>query len=386
MYGRANFWVRSNSISAGPRAQALERVLSQLRHRLPCLSRMAGTSFFQQQNLNKMVFCTKNMPPSSIIDVASERYAEMVRRPHSQSPLRGVATRVGDNEYGPVYTIDIDLVNHDIPICAIDFHSYAPQGHKVSATLSELARPYFRVVQYLKQNAPQEIGPGQVARVEVGQTLWISILGGAILDTGRLTIQISQQLAPYAGTATEFGDRVFSGGINRRSAVPFFKAGIFGQIVVCYFLSVGTSAGVMYYGKALPKSDEQPGMKMYVPGSSSKELMVIATFDRSTPKEGGLRPGFFMARACGLAAAILYICQTNSFYATLWTQHSDTLLDPWYNNHMRRHVFKLRGLDRLWPVLDALTWLSGVPLGMLENGRSFSADQNMLHLVSLIGG
>jgi hypothetical protein len=383
-----------------------------------------------------------------------------------------VATRVGDNEYGPVYTIDLDLINHDIPVCAIDFHSYAPHAHKVSATLSKLARSYFRVVQYLKQNAPQQIDlSGQVARVEVGQTLWISILGGAILDTGRLTFQnlpgtwgmrdtsaddayltridsVLRQLAPYAGTATEFGDLVFSGGINRRSAVPFFMAGIFGQIVVCYFLSVGTSAGVwtsvalanslyagrltdwhsMYYGKALEKSDEQPGMKMYVPGSPSKALMVIATFDRSTPKEGGLRPGFFMA-TCGLAAAILgaiFVRQTRvtlrfgpSALTPSWILYTAVVLcfrttllvmsmlvvqqlyeKTWWDESqlptrwmaystflcslavcVLAVVFKLRGLDRLWPVLDAVTWLSGVPLGMLENGRSFSADDNMLHLV-----
>ena len=526
-YGRANFWVRSNSISAGARAQALERVLSQLR----CVTyrpletplnedlwEITSAGLMIRVNLvpqsptfetkcpapvardfllfaaidyhafrewevqvfsnSKMVFCTKNMPPSSIIDVASERdalyvvTAQMVRRPHSQSPLRGVATRVGDNEYGPVYTINLDLINHDIPMCAIDFHSYAPQGHKVSATLSELARSYFRVVQYLKQNSLQQIGlSGQVARVEVGQTLWISILGGAVLDTGRLTIQnlpgrwgmkgvsaddayltridsVLQQLAPYAGTATEFGDLVFSGGINRRSAVPFFIAGIFGQIVVCYFLSVGTSAGVwtsvalanslyagrltdwhsMYYGKALAKSDEQPGMKMYVPGSSSKALMVIATFDRSTPKEGGLRPGFFMA-TCGLAAAILgaiFVRQTRvtlrfgpSALTPSWILYTAVVLclgttllvtsmlvvqqsyeKTWWEDSelptrwmaystfscsvavcVLAVVFKLKGLDRLWPVLDALTWLSGVPLGMLENGRSFSADDNMLHLV-----
>jgi hypothetical protein len=36
---------------------------------------------------------------------------------------------------------------------------------------------------------------------------------------------------------------------------------------------------------------------------------------------------------------------------------------------------------RLWPVLDALTWLSGIPLGMLENGRMISVDHSMVHMV-----
>ena len=43
---------------------------------------------------------------------------------------------------------------------------------------------------------------------------------------------------------------------------------------------------------------------MYLPGSASKEIMVIATFDRSTPKEdSGLRSGFFMS-IFGVVAAI----------------------------------------------------------------------------------
>lgn len=40
-------------------------------------------------------------------------------------------------------------------------------------------------------------------------------------------------------------------------------------------------------------------------------------------------------------------------------------------------------LTKYWPVLDALTWLSGLPLGMVENGRLFSADSITSHLVLL---
>ncbi len=250
------------------------------------------------------------------------------------------------------------------------------------------------------------------------------------------------------GTATEFSDLVFSGGINRRSAIPFFIAGLFGQIVVCYFLSVGTSAGIwtsvafanslyvgrltdwhsVYYGKRTVNS--QPGMKMYVPGSPSKELMVIATFDRSTPKEGNLRPGFLM-NTMGLIAAVLgaiFADQTREalgfapsqpthawvVYTTVVLCIGTTLMitsmllvqqlheRTWWNDselptRWMAHstlpcsiivcvlgvIFKLKGWAHLWPILDAITWLSGAPLGIIENGRFFSADDNMMHLVLL---
>ena len=529
-FGRSNFWVRSNEVTAEARAQALQKVLSQLRcvtyrppgtpldkelwsitpsgmlskpklvpssppYEIKCPLPIARDFLlfaaidyhafreWEVQIFSKgsMVFSTKNMTASAIIDVYSEEdaiqvvAAQMVRRPHSQSPLRGRATKKSDDEYGP-YVLDLDAIDRNVPICAIDFHSYAPEGHKVSATLSELGRSYSRVVRYLKDNSPRDIGlSGQIARIEVGQTLWIAILGGAILDSGRLTIQnlpgrwgsrdlsadsaylsridaILDLLEPYAGTETQFSDLVFSGGINRRSAIPFFIAGLFGQVIVCYFLSVGTSAGVwtslalanslyagrltdwhsLYYGKnRIQTANEQPGMKMYLPGSASKELMVIATFDRSTPKEGsGLRSGFFMS-IFGLAAAILgAIFQQKtrvalSFGPTTptppWVVYTSTVLcigttilissmlivqqlheKTWGDNSefplrvmtystfpssiavcALAVVFRLKGWERFWPVLDAITFLSGFPLAMIENGRLFSADDNMLHLVLL---
>ncbi len=143
-----------------------------------------------------LVFSTKDMPPSSIIEVKNEEEAiqvvaaQMVRRPRSQSSLRGIATKKNENENGP-YVLNLDTVNRNVPVCSIDFHSYAPNGHKISATLSELARSYFRVVTYLKNNSSSngiELS-GQIAQIEVDQALWIAILGGAILDTGRVTFQ-----------------------------------------------------------------------------------------------------------------------------------------------------------------------------------------------------
>ena len=528
-FGQSNFWVRSNEVTTEARAKALENVLSLLRcvtYRPPETAldekmwSITSSGFLTKARLvpsspsyeikcplpiardfllfaaidyhafrewevhiyskGSMVFSTKNMTPSAIIDVCSEEdaiqvvAAQMVRRPHSQSPLRGKATKTSDDEYGP-YVLDLDAIDRNIPICAIDFHSYAPENHKVSATLSELGRSYLRVARYLKDNSPRDIGiSGQIARIEVGQTLWIAILGGAILDSGRLTIQnlpgrwgsrgsvdaaylgridaILDLLQPYAGTETQFSDLVFSGGINRRSAIPFFLAGLFGQVIVCYFLSVGTSAGVwtsvalanslfagrltdlhsIYYGKSRARTEnDQPGMKMYLPGSASKEIMVIATFDRSTPKEdSGLRSGFFMS-VFGVVAAIfgaIFQERTRialSFGPTTptppWVVYTSvslcigtTLLvlsmliaqqlhektwsdDSEFPTRLMTYstfpssiaictlavTFRLKGWGHLWPILDAITFLSGFPLGMIENGRLFAADDNMLHLVLL---
>ena len=428
-----------------------------------------------------MVFSTRNMTASAIIDVQSEEdaiqvvAAQMVRRPHSQSVLRGRATKLSDDENGP-YALDLDTIDRNVPICSIDFHSYSAEDHKVSATLSELGRSYFRVVRYLKDNSPRDIGlSGHIAHIEVAQTLWIALLGGATLDSGRLTIQnlpggwimrdisaddayleridtVLDLLEPYAGTSTQFSDLTFSGGISRCTVFPFFIAGLFGQMIVCYFLSVGTSAGIwtsvalanllyaghltdwhsLYSGKASVQSgNDQPGMKMYLPGSPSKDLMIIATFDRSTPKEGSrLRSGYFLS-IFGLAAAIfgaifkettcvalgirpasptppwviyttIFLCIGTTFLilsmlvvqqlsAKTWADDAEfptrlmtySTLPSSFTVCALAIVFLLRGWEHLWPILDVITILSGFPLGMIENGRMFSADDNMLHLVLL---
>jgi hypothetical protein len=550
-FGRSNFWVCSNEVTTEARAKALEKALSQLHcityrspgtpldetiwsitssgmltkprlvpssplHEIKCPLPIARDFLLfaaidyhafrdwevQIYSKGSMVFSTKNMTHYAVIDVYSEEdavqvvAAQMVRRPHSQSPLRGLATKTSDDQCGP-YVLDLDIIDRNIPICAIDFHSYAPEDRKVSATLSELGRSYFRVVRYLNDNSPRDIGlSGQIARIEVGQTLWIAILGGITLDLGRLTIQnlpgkwgcrdlspagrnlspvdrdlpavgkellaadsylgridaILELLEPYAGTETQFSDLVFSGGINRRSAIPFFIAGLVGQIIVCYFLSVGTSAGIwtslalanslyagrltdwhsIYYSKRAPETgNDQPGMKMYLPGSARKELMAIATFDRSTPKEGSsLRPGFFLSLV-GLAAAILGAIFQEKTRATLsfspttptppWVVYTSVVLcigttililsmlivqqlhaktwadDSEFPTRLMTYstfpssiavcalavTFRLKGWEHLWPVLDVITFLSGFPLGMIENGRLFAADENMLHLVLL---
>ena len=299
----------------------------------------------------QLQFSTRGMPASSVIDVDSEEQAlavvaaQMVRRPHSQTALHERAENGGlTAEEGP-WKLNLAGIDLDTPICAIDFHSYSPQSSKVSASLRELAHSYYCVVSHIRQiAATSQLGPGHVAKVNVGQTMWIAILGGALLDKGRMTFQnlpglwtvkglsvdeayldrvqaVLDAIEPYANTS-KFDDLVFSGGASRRPTYAFLIAGLCGQIIICYFLSVGTSAGVwtsvaianslytgrltdwhtMFFGRTSRTSE--PGMKMYVPESPSKEIMVVATLDRSSPRaEAGLSPGFLL-NMCGLAAAV----------------------------------------------------------------------------------
>lgn len=424
----------------------------------------------------KVAFSTKGMPASSVIDVDSEDAAllvvaaQMVRRPNSQSPLRALAKEEG-NDFGP-YTLNLDLINLDAPACAIDFHSYSPDSSKVSASLKELAGAYYRVVQHIKRSVdtPGWLITDQLAQIAVGQTLWISILGGALLDSGRLTIQnlpgrwgilnisadeaylsriesMLEALAPYANTP-EFFDLVFSGGTSRRTTYPFLVAGLCGQMIICYFLSVGTSAGVwtsvalansLYAGRLTDwhsafngktKATDEPGMKMYVPRSPTREIMAIATLNRSAPRTGILRPGLLL-NVFGLVAAIFgaifqtqtrnalgfgplkstppWVVYTSTVLAVgtsslilltvvlqqikerTWFHHSETsqrwlvyttLCGSFVTSGLAIFFLKCQ-VTSLWPVLDAVTWLSGMPLGVLENGRIISADDNLLHLALL---
>ncbi|KAI0314660.1 hypothetical protein OF83DRAFT_423146 [Amylostereum chailletii] len=530
-YGKSNFWIRADLVTIHARKEALEKALQIITfvepllperpldpnqwtvssaglmhpavlipispsvkspHRPPSardflLFAAIDYHVFREWEVRvyskgQLVLNTKDMPPSSIMDVDDEEEARlivaanMVRRPHSQTRLRALAQNLSQgsataDSLGP-WTFDIDAISLDEPICNIDFHSYAPEHAKVSASLRELSCAYLHVVQYIKRNAPSWLAPAPgtmpIARIHVGKTLWIAILGGALLDRGRVTIQnlpgrwAMRNVSPDDAWVTRvedvlriieprvnqsnFGDLVFSGGISRRSAIPFLVAGIFGQIVVCYFLSVGTSAGVwtsvalanslyagrlndlhsIWYGKAV--GTDEPGMKMYVPGS--KQLMAVATLDRSPPRQGTLRPGVLL-NLFGLAAAIVgavFTSQTRSalqfgdfsptpgwvvytsvgmafgttllIAATIATQqsaertwsHDSELPTRWMMYSTLSASVIVCGLAmffqscqgaRFWPILDAVTWVSGLPLGMVENGRMFSADANMVHLVLL---
>ncbi|KAG6894249.1 hypothetical protein C0992_006931, partial [Termitomyces sp. T32_za158] len=102
----------------------------------------------------KLIFSSEGMPPSSVIDVGSPEealpvvIAQMVRRPQSQSPLRAIARIYNqgntDADVPGPYDISIEDVPRDVPACSIDFHSYAPETYKVSATIDELATAYHK--------------------------------------------------------------------------------------------------------------------------------------------------------------------------------------------------------------------------------------------------
>jgi hypothetical protein len=337
----------------------------------------------------------------------------------------------------------------------------------VTASLNELASAYYRVVQYLKRTsvgAPTP--PGTAAHVLVSETLWLAIFGGVLLHHGRLTFQnlpgrwtnnnvsadqayvdrveaVLSVIKPYT-RSRRFSDIVKSGGNSRRQAFPFFLTGLVGQILICYFIAVGTTAGIwttvalanslfagklsdlhsVYWGKTA--MTDESGMKMFVP--NTKDLMVIATFGRTTPRQGDLRPGLLL-NFLGLLAAILgSIFQTKTRKALgfsdfrpspLWVVYTSIVLtisvsllipitiilqqlrEKTWNDHSelptRWLIYStipfsliIGGLavyatftkrTWLWPLLDALTWLSGFPLGMLENGRMISAGHSTVHMV-----
>ncbi|KAL0565904.1 hypothetical protein V5O48_016116, partial [Marasmius crinis-equi] len=427
-----------------------------------------------------LIYSTKGKPPSTVVDVENEEdaipvvAAQMIRRPFSQTTLRALARPKVDGE---PHLLDLDQINLDAPVCFIDFHSYAPESAKVSASLRELAHSYFVVTQHIKQHASTwSIGspPDVLMRISVGQSLWIAILGGGLLKQGRVTFQnlpgrwsfagsprgyratpdeaylnrldaILGVLQPYANTP-RFFDLVFSGGVSRRTCIPFLIAGIVGQIIICYFISVGTTAGVwtsvalantlysgrladwhsVWFGKSADSSE--PGFKMYVPGTEN--LMCIATLNRTASREGDLRQGFLL-NMLGLAAAIfgaIFAVPTRNALgfgpvdpSATWVSYTSIGLcigtsilvastvilqqvheKTWSDDSempMRWMVlatvptslivaglalfFQIKQLQSFWPILDALTWISGLPLGMLENGRMISVDENTLHLVLL---
>lgn len=427
-----------------------------------------------------LLYTTKAKPASTVVDVDTVESAipvvaaQMIRRPHSQSKIRMLASKSSDNA---PFVLDLAKVDLDCPACSIDFHSYAPESSKVSASLRELAESYFIVVQYIKKHYPTwsdsaKCSPGTInpplARVHVGQSLWTAILGGGLFPKGRLTIQnlpgrwgcldvspdemyitrldaVLNLLQPYANTAA-FGDLIFSNGLSRRTAIPFLIAGLVGQVLICYFICVATTAGVwtsvalanvlyagrladwhsIWYGKT--SDSAEPGFKMYLP--NSKDLMCIATLDRTTPRQGDLRPGFLL-NLFGLIAAILgtifsnqtrnaldfspasptlpwviytsiALCMGTSFLIALTILVQQLDEKTWFDRALiptRWMVlstvptslvvsglaiyFQKTNQQYLWPILDALTWVSGVPLGMLENGRMIAGDDNILHLVLL---
>ncbi|KAJ3853956.1 hypothetical protein EV368DRAFT_81102 [Lentinula lateritia] len=423
------------------------------------------------------IFSTYGMPFHSVVNVDSEDdalvlvAAQMVRRPHGQSSLRAQAREIMDSQTEHFF-LDLDAIDLDVPICSIDFHAYAPERSKVSVSLRELAHSYYVVAQHIRRHAPRNNCDmtGHIARINFGQTLWVALLGGAVLDSGRMTFlnlpetranwkvsadhayltrveSVLAQLESVANTPAFESAITGAGGISRGTAMPFLVAGLIGQMIICYFLSVGTSAGVwtsvilanslyagklhdwhsIYFGKS--DSSGQPGLKLRVPDMKT-DWMCIATFDRSSPKEGLLRQGFLL-NILGLTAAVLgaiFQSQTrdalgfSSFTPTpSWVVYTSIALcvgtsafivlmlvlqyiaektwteDAMFPTRVMAYttlsaslivvalaiLFRVRNIPELWPILDALTWISGLPLGTIENGRLFSVDDNILHLVLL---
>lgn len=518
-YGKTNFWIPSESVSPFARQEALRKTLTTLSpvvqeppeinidrnlwrldptgllvptYSAPVLEPSTDTiaspsahdfllfaalhyhAFWewevQVEWKGELAFTTKGTGPRALFDVDSEGMAlpivvaQLVRRPHAQSPLRAVALHTSNHEYGP-YHISLDSLSRTDPACSIDFHSYAAESSKISASLNDLASAYYRVIRYIKHSAPP--AAGHAVHIQVGQTLWIAILGGAVLDHGRLTIQnlpmtwsmknttsdeaylsrietILQLVEPYAKKKSFF-DLVYSNGTSRRPALLFFFAGLFLQMALCFLLSVFTHSGVWlsvamvntimtgklsdwhsrYWGKT--QATEQPGMKMYLPGT--KDLMAVATFDRTSPRDGPLRAGLLlnvlgwaaafsgavfksrtrmvlgmaslpplspkiihssMLLSVGLSVLICVVLFLQQLKEKTWADGSEipTRWMAYYTVSCSLIVTSLgyffisaRVVWPLWLVLDILIWISGAPLGVLENGYILSADEGVLQMV-----
>lgn len=169
---------------------------------------------------------------------------------------------------------------------------------------------------------------------------------------------------------------------------------------------------------------------MYLPGT--KDLMCIATFDRTAPREGELRQGFTL-NLIGLVSAVFgsifqretrdalgfseftptppwvvytsaVLCVgTSLLVATAIASQQARTRTWWQGSELPTRwmvystipaslvvaglavFFQVQKIPHFWPILDALTWVSGIPLGMIENGRMIPTDDNMLHLILLNG-
>ncbi|TFK33286.1 hypothetical protein BDQ12DRAFT_658161 [Crucibulum laeve] len=415
---------------------------------------------------NGVIFSTEGTGKGHIFDVESEESAipvvaaQFVRRPHLQTSLRNISQMANGT-----YCLSLDTLDLNGPCSSVDFHSYCKESMKIKASLNELASAYYHVVKYLKENMPAE--QNVVAEAQVGQSLWIGILGGSILDIGRITFQnlegrfgcqmsvddaylarvkeVLTILKPYANTYDFVNFIAKSGGTTRVVAIPFLIVGLLGQILVCYFLSVGTSAGVwtsvalanaLFSGKLLDwhsvfngrtERTDEPGMKLYN-GHGVKEPIVVATLHPTAPRQGPFRQGFLL-NAFGLISAILgSIFQTQTRSSLGFSPHQPTppwvvytsvslcgltsflLLVPIIIQRRQEKIwsddsevafrwsfystlpfafiisglgayFQAKHMTHLWPLLDALVWFSGIPFGMLENGRMTAVDDQIMQMI-----
>ncbi|KAH7103653.1 hypothetical protein BKA62DRAFT_696051, partial [Auriculariales sp. MPI-PUGE-AT-0066] len=400
-----------------------------------------------------LIFSTAGMRSDAIIDVDNEDAAlvvvvsYMLRRPAFERHLK--YTTLDGEDHVEVQVEDLVL---DAPAFGIDFGSFASFDAILKPSLRELVAAYLQVLCYIRsrRSLPATLPTGHITYFHYKRTLWAAILGGALLDSGRLTIQnipfmqpnmldsinevylsrveeVLRQLDPIATDSNAFNELSFGGGLQRVSAWPFFLAGLAGQASICYFLSIGTTAGV-WTTVALSNSllgglltdlhsrwcgrranSQQPGVKLYVPGS--KQIMCIATLNRSPPAHEKLRPGALL-NVVGIVAASLGAVFQQSTRLALgfgkaqlappWVMYTAVVLGltisivvvsitwgemnahkSWCRPQSRPEqllvgstvcasivvsgiavFFQLRGLNRLWPILDMLTFVSGIPLGM----------------------
>ncbi|KAF8832845.1 hypothetical protein HHX47_DHR1001864 [Lentinula edodes] len=309
------------------------------------------------------IFSTYGMPFYSVVNVDSEEdalvvvAAQMVRRPHGQSSLRARAREIMDPQTEHFF-LDLDAIDLDVPICSIDFHAYAPE-HNGRMTFINLPET--------RANWKVSADHAYLTRVE-------SVLA---------------QLESVANTPAFESTVTGAGGISRGTAMPFLVAGLIGQMIICYFLSVGTSAG---------EGLLRQGFLLNILGLTTAVLGAI--FQSQTRDALGFSPFTptpswvvytSIALCVGTSAFIVLMLVLQYIREKTWTEDAMfptrvmayTTLSASLIVVALAILFRVRNMPELWPILDALTWISGLPLGTIENGRLFSVDDNILHLVLL---
>ncbi|KAL1735098.1 hypothetical protein EV714DRAFT_268373 [Schizophyllum commune] len=316
------------------------------------------------------LFSTKGLPRRWVMDVDNEEMALRVVaailhcHPHVESQLSTYAV-TGP----PSCRVQLDQIDAQKDLCIVitSFGTSVDDKCGVHTSLNELAKAYFIVVQHHKKEPDVEKRmEGYVAIASVKQTMWLAIFGGALLESGRLTIQnlqgyrehdmfidqaFSRRIEHVLDTLSPRGNDVDLTEIthdfmpSKRSALShvFFVAGLLGQMITSYFLCasgcVGTWSSValansLYSGRLSDwhtrshggaSGAAEAGIWMQAP--FTKDVMCFATLDRSMPRVDKQRPGILL-NVCGIAAAIMGVVFQQQTRTALGFDDAPSLMSP----------------------------------------------------------
>ncbi|KAL1695799.1 hypothetical protein GGG16DRAFT_44937 [Schizophyllum commune] len=312
------------------------------------------------------LFSTKGLPRRWVMDVDNEKMALIVvaanlhQLAESQREWCAVTS-------SPVRRVQLDRIVADKKLCITSFEPSVDDKCGVYASFNELAEAYFIVVQHHKKEPDVEKRmEGYVAIASVEQTMWLAIFGGALLESGRLTIQnlqgyrehdmfidqaFSRRIEHVLDTLSPRGNDVDLTEIthdfmpSKRSVLShvFFVAGLLGQMITSYFLCasgcVGTWSSValansLYSGRLSDwhtrshggaSGAAEAGIWMQAP--FTKDVMCFATLDRSMPRVDKQRPGILL-NVCGITAAIMGVVFQQQTRTALGFDDAPSLMSP----------------------------------------------------------